>query len=928
MTRVLVGREAECARLDGLLADATMGRSGVLVLVGEPGIGKTALLDYARSRAGATKVVAFTAAQSEADLAYAGLHALLSPLLHLMDRLPGVQAESLGAVLGLRASPEGQPQSGPRLLPAFAGVLGLLAESAEEEPLLVIVDDAHWLDSGSVAGLSFAARRLKAERVAILLAERTGTGSPFVAQGFGTMHVGGLDADGSRSLIEGECGRVVSPRVSARLAELCAGNPLALLEVARSLTDPQLSGAEPLPDPLPVPADVAEVFLPAIRRLPPVTQRLLLLAAVGEGLPLAEISAAAKGLGRNSEEILLPAEQAQLVTVDGGKIVFRHPLVRASVLSAATSVERRAAHRALAEVLVSPADEDSRAWQLASATQGPCEKVAALLEKAAERARGRGGYGAEAAALERSAELSEDDGERARRLHAACRAAYWAGDTQRAVKLGERALQLAKDRLLRVDVVHQLAVIAGFDATLQASAPSSSALERMAAEVEPLDGERAIALLGVVLQRHLESLRAKEAHKVAARRLAIAERVGSCERLLRSQQDFALTSCLCGQTAAAARLLDELAAERARRAPLPPFASQVATVLLYMERYDELRDLLAASLGQARAEGNLLRVCFDLTNLALFELRLGHLSAASRAASEGLLLARAQGSHYFEACNLATLAGIGARRGPAESCREQATEAAKLAASVNADEAVVQSHSARGLLALGMGKLDEALRELERAAEGEPPSLVEPGVHMFAHDLVEVKSRLGWAGEAVCRLARLEEVAEATGRRWAKAAASRCRALLAEGDGFQAGFEEALARFEAEPLLFEQARTRLYYGERLRRAQQKVAARRRLREAVEQFDAIGAHLWADRARAELRAAGETVAERAPEAMEALTAQELQIARLVAEGKSNREVSEAVFLSPKTVDYHLAHVYRKLGLHSRRELIRLFAAFAT
>jgi DNA-binding CsgD family transcriptional regulator len=928
----LVGRAMECARLDGLLEDASRGRSGVLVLSGEAGVGKTALLGYASSKAGGMKVVSFTAAQGEADLAYAGLYALLSPLLHLMGRLPAVQAKALGSVLGLHASPEGEPQSSPRLLAAFAGVLGLLAESAEEEPLLVMVDDAHWLDSGSAAALSFVARRLRAERVAILLAERPGTGSPFEAQGFATLQVRGLDAEASQSLVEAECGTVVSPRVSARLAQVCAGNPLALLEVARSLRPAQLSGAEPLPDPVPVPADIASMFLPAITRLPPATQRLLLLAAIGEGLPLAELSTAAGtrlGCDGDEEELVLPAEQAQLASVEGGKLVFRHPLVRASVLAGSTSVERRAAHRALAEVLVSPADADRRAWHLAAATQGPSEEVAGLLEKAAERARQRGGYGAEAAALERSAELSEDEAERARRLHAACRAAYWAGDTQRALRLGEAALRLAKDRLLRVDVVHQLAVIAGFDAKLQASAPSIASLEQDAAEVEPLDGERAIALLGVVLQRHLQSLRAKQAHEVAARRLAIAERVGSSERLLRSQQDFALTSCLCGYSAAAARLLDEIAARRARWAQLPPFASQVATVLLYMERYEELRDLLTASLSQARAEGNLLRVCFDLTNLALFELRLGRLAAAYAAASEGLLLARAMGSDYFEACNLATLAGVSARRGPPEHCREQAKEAAKLAASVNDNEVVAQSHAACGLLALGTGRLDEALAELERAAEaGEPPSLVEPGVHMIAHDLVEVRARLGRAEEAACGLARLEEVAEATGRRWAKAAAARCRALLAEGASSQAHFEEALQRFDAEPLLFEQARTRLYYGERLRRAQQKVAARRQLRNAIEQFDALSAHLFADRARAELSAAGETVGPRAPEAMEALTAQESQIARLVAEGKTNREVSEAVFLSPKTVEYHLAHIYRKLGLHSRRELIRIAAASVT
>lgn len=887
------------------------------MIQGEPGVGKSALVEYARGTASGMRVLVLRAARAEAELAFAGLHALLSPVLPLLDRLPEVQARALGGLLGLRA------QDDPQLLPAFAGVLGLLAESAEEVPLLVAVDDAHWLDQGSAAAISFVARRLQAEQVAVVIAQREGE-SQLDSEGLAVLRLGGLGPEAARALLEAELGSPVSPVVSRVLAERCAGNPLVLLEVGRKLSPEQLSARAPLPGPVPVPPDLAETFLPAVRVLPPGTQRLLLLGAVGEGLPEAVVSAAAAELGEVSEEALLPAEQAGLVTLEGGRVKFRHPLVALSVHSVATSLERRRVHRALAGALSSAEDEDRRAWHLAAAAPGPSEEVASLLEAAGERARRRGGFGSQAAALVRAAELSEEHSQRARRLHAACRASYWAGDKPRALQLGQEALALAKDPLVRVDVVHQLAVIAQFDVALRSSAPSTASLEKAAAEVEPQDAARAVALLGVVLQRLEQAVRVEEAHEVACRRLALAQGLGG-ERLFRARQDLAVTLCLRGDAAQANELLDELAAERARHERLPQYASQVAEVLLWTERYDELRALLVASLSQARADGNLLRVCFDLTNLALLELRLGQLDSATGTASEALVLSRAMSSDYLEACDLAVLAGIAARRGPPEACREHAGAAAKLALALGDNSVLAQSHGARGLMALGSGSLETALIELERATEaGERPGLVEPGVQMLAHELVEARTRLGQLGAAASALERFEHVAEATGRRWALAATARCRALLADDAAFEPPFEEALARSDAEPLLFERARTRLYYGERLRRAGQRRSARRQLRDALDQLDTIGAHLWADRARAELRATGETVAQRDASAMERLTAQELQIARLVAAGKTNREVSEAMFLSPKTIDYHLAHVFRKLAIHSRRELMLLFA----
>lgn len=915
---MLFGRAEECARVEGLLEDARRGRSGTLVVRGEAGIGKTALLRYARSRAAGMRVLEHRAVRAEAELPFAALHGLLRPLLPLLERLPQAQEEAVGSLLGLCVRPEAQ------LLAAYGGVLGLIAEAAEEEPLLLLVDDAHWLDGGSAAALSFAARRLVAESVAILLAERVGAESVSDLFVLGTeLRLSGLDADAGRALLVAEFGEV-EPGVAAALTTACGGNPLALVEAGRALSPDQLAAKRPLPEPLPIAADVAETFLPVVRQLPRETERALLVAAVGEGLPQETIAAASEATG-GGERLLAPAQQAGLIELGRAGVRFCHPLVRSAVYAAASPAERREAHRAIAMALASVDDEDRRALHLAAAADGPSEDVAEALERAAERARRRGGYSAQATALERAAQLSADDQHRARRLHAACRAAYWAGEKQRALRLGNDALVVARDPLVRADVVHQLAVIAEFDRELQPRAPSSAALERIAAEIEPLDGERAIALLGVVLQRHRQALDTEAAHAIAKRRLAIAERIGG-ERLLRARQDLAATLCLRGDAEAAAEVLDGVAEARAQEETLPAYASQAAESLLWSERYDELRELLGASLADARAHGNVLRVCFDLTNLAALELRLGRLDAAAATAGEALLLAQNMESHYLEACNLATLAGIDARRGAGDALRDHGDRAAVLAHALGENLVRGEIHLARGLFALATGALDDALDELERAvAIVTAGGVVEPGVLPVIPELVETHARRGERATAAGLLDGFRRAADRTRRGWALAAAARCDALLASVERMDAHFEEAIGRYELQPMPFEQARTRLYYGERLRRAQRRRDARRELRVALDQLQALGARIWADRAATELRATGETIGPRDPTAAERLTPQELQIALLVADGKTNKEVGAALFLSPKTVEYHLAHVYRKLGLHSRRELILIFAS---
>jgi DNA-binding CsgD family transcriptional regulator/tetratricopeptide (TPR) repeat protein len=904
----MVGREAERARVGALLEAARRGRTDVLVLVGDPGIGKTALIDDAVAATAGMAVLAVTAVESESSLAYAGLFALLRPLLELLPRIDEPQARALRVALALGDGEE------PDLLAVSAGTLALLAEAAAERPVLVVVDDAQWLDRPSADAIAFAARRLRGEELAFLVGRRADEPTPFDS-GFEQLTLAPLPRDEAEQLLS-QRSEPVPAGAAGRLLDLADGNPLALLELPVALAAEVGSATGTATD------RVRRAFAARLDSLSPAARLALLLAAAEPDPDAVRRAAAQLGIG---EDELAAAESAGLVRLDARGIAFRHPLVRSLVYSSADRQERRAAHGALADVLGDDGSGDRRAWHLAAAATRPDEKIAALLEQTAGRARARGGYATEAAALERAAELSPDEQDRARRLHAACRAAYWAGEKARAVRLGELALTLAVDPLVRADLRHQLAVIADFDRDLRASSPSTALLERTAAEIEPLDPLRAVALLGIVLQRHRERLDAPAAHDVAVRRLALAERVGG-ERQTRALQDVAATHALRGDAADAAALLDRVAEARRADEDLPVYASQAAEPLLWLERYDELRDLLGRSLERARREENVLRVAFDLTNLATLELRLGRLDAAARVAAEALGLAESTRSDYLAACNLTVLAGIDARRGDGDFCRERAERAAALAHDLGDVLIAAEGRLALGVLALGEGRYDDAAAELEPLARVVADGGVgEPQVLPYAVELVEAYARTGRADDARRELDLLAAAAEAVGRESALAGARRCRGLLAADEAYEAELPAAIAAYSRQPLAFERARTRLVYGERLRRAGRRRDAREQLRAALEELESIGARPWAERAQAELQATGERVLRHRSPGVEQLTPQELQIADLVGEGKTNKEIATQLFLSPKTIEYHLGNTYRKLDVHSRAELTRVLTA---
>ena len=879
------------------------------MLTGEAGIGKSALLGYAHERATGMRVLATAGIESETDIPFGALHALLLPVIDGIPRLQERQAKALGASLAL-----GPAEEADRLA-AFAGTLSLLSDAASEQPLLLLVDDAHWLDRASAEAIAFTARRIAGEDLALLVVLRGGEQSSFDPRGLTRHAVPPLSDEESLSLLRERFGEELDPGVARLIAELSAGNPLALVETPTLLSSEQLSGKVALTEPLPVAEGIQHAFIKRVEALPADTRTALLVAAAGADAPIDAIRTAAVGLGGGP---LDEAEAAGLIALADGAVTFSHPLLRSVVYQSALPGDRRAAHRALAETLAE--SDGGRAWHLAAAAEGPDEDVAAALEATAERASQRGSHASQARALERAADLSADDDGAARRLHAACRAAYWAGDAAAAVRSAERALQLTTDPAIRADLMHQLAVIADFDPRHRTRSPSSEVLEERAAELEEVDPERSIALLGVVLQRHRMHLDVQAAHRLAQKRFALAERVGG-ERHLRALQDLAWTHTFVGESAEANRLQDEVIEARRAGGRLPMYASQAAETLLWLERFEELRPLLQRSIEQAREEGNVLRVAFDLTNLALLDLRLGSLTASVGAATEALTLCEAMDQTYLEACNLATLALGSAHLGKSEESADAAGRARQLAEQLGDELIHADAEAALGLGAFLGGRLEEAAEHLAPSVElAEARQIVEPSVLPYAPDLVEIYVRGGRRDDAAPILEQFEANAERAGRRWARAAALRCRGLLAADEAIDEPFADAL---DVKPdSALERARTELAYGERLRRANRRRDARPHLRAALEVFDELGAAPWREIAAQELRATGETMPRREPSATEQLTPQELKISTLVAEGKTNREIAEQMFLSPKTIEFHLTQVYRKLDIRSRAELARL------
>ncbi|MEX5717935.1 ATP-binding protein [Geodermatophilus maliterrae] len=898
---MLLGRRSERIRLDGVLADARASRSQVLVLRGDPGVGKSALLSWAAERAGSARCLRAAGVQSELELPFAVLQQLLAPVTDRLDALPLVQADALRGALGL-----GPGRGSDRFL-VGVGLLSLLGEVAADSGAVCLVDDAQWADSASVEALVFAARRLEAEGAGLILATRATGRDAFVAAGLPELVLNGLDPEAAAALIA-ERAPTATEDVRRRLVAGTGGNPLALVEVPSVMSAAQLTGLEPLPDPLPVGGGVERVFAALVARLPGITRRLLLLAAADDTGRLGVVSRAAAAEGLELAAFG-PAEASGLVRIVGERVEFRHPLVRSAVYQDAGFTDRRAAHHCLAAVLDGAEDLDRRAWHLAAGAVSPDDAVADLLEASAERARTRSGPAAAAAALSRSATLTGRSDIRGLRLVAAAEASWNAGHPTRAVQLLDDA-----EPFLRAP--EQRAGLSGLRGLIELSggSPETAYPLLVTAALEAPDRSSALARLALAGE---------------AASLAGGQRAVELGRLVQqvvpgdAGEDGPVVDLLLGTaevaagdwTAGAARLRRVTSAARRTEDPLVLLRAGQAGLLLGDE-VAARRCYLGAE-AVLRRTGALGLLATTLNRLAFSYAQSGLLGDAERTCQEGVRLARELGQQSATAD--VVLALVAAWRGDEETCRRHAVGAVEEAEARRLGAVRAGAGWALGLLELGLGRPDQALARLGPVVAGR--GLSHAAVALWATpDLVEAAARAGRPEDGRDALQRFGGWARRAGTPWGIALAHRGAAQLAGGD--LASFEEALDSHEAATRPLDEARTRLAYGETLRRLRRRVDARLALRPAAEAFDRAGALPWAERARAELRATGETFGRRAVTEWDRLTPQELEIARLAAGGSSNPEIATRLFLSRKTVEFHLHKVFTKLGVGGRTELARI------
>jgi DNA-binding CsgD family transcriptional regulator len=905
---VLYGRKAELAAIQALLEGARVGNSGALVLRGEAGVGKSALLRAAQQRAKEMHLLRGVGVDVESEVAFAGLHHVIRPALRSLEELPGPQRAALESALGLA------PPVAPDRFLIGAGVLSLLAAEAEKQPLLCIVDDAHWLDEPSSDALTFAARRLEAEAVAIIFAARDGEARTFDAPGLPELWVEGLDPDAAGELLAQHVQTIV-PAVRDRLAKSTGGNPLALLELPKSLSEDQLAGREPLLDPLPVSANVGKAFLERARGLPDQTQTLLLLAAADDTGDPAVVLRAVQWL-EISPDAVDAAEAEGLLRITGTGVDFRHPLVRSAVYQGASFAQRQSVHRSLAEVLTDEQYADRRAWHLAAATVGTNAEVADELERSADHARMRSGHGAASNALERAAVLTPDDATRSRRLAASAQSAYLAGRLDRAGALLQSARRLTEDPLLRAEIDHMRG---GLELQGGIPAEAHSILLEAQAQIAGVDSRKAAEML-VLIGATAAYAGDREGEIEAGRRAALLRDELGSERFELPLME-GVGALLEGDFARGAPLLSE-AISLTDEIDVPARSMWRGSAALYIGADDVARSWLQRAVDQARADGAIAMLAFALSMLSHGEVLEGRFASAGVTSTEGLRLARETGQENCACHHLALLARVAAAQGREDECRALAAEAFATASKHQLGLQAGVATWALGSLELSLGRPAEAIPHFESVTTGGP------GVghlivgQMAFPELLEAKMKADPGGLADAGTRLFEEWATHTESRPGLALAARCRALRSSGEAANDHFEEALRLHGENGRPFDTARTELLYGEHLRRGRHRKDAREHLRKALDLFEQQGAHAWEERASAELRASGETARRRDPSTMDQLTPQELQIARLVAEGATNKEVAAQLFLSPRTIDFHLRNVFMKLGISSRNELTRL------
>ncbi len=913
---MLLGRGAEQAAIERLLHQARNGRSGTLIIRGEPGIGKSALLKSAATSASSMQVLSATGIEVESELPFSGLSELLHPVLGQMGKLPAPQAAALRGALALG------PPAGDRFTVA-AATLGFIAAAAEARPVLVIVDDAQWLDSASLRAILFAARRLDADAVAMVFAVRTGEPEVVEAPGIPDIVLTGLDFESSRRLLESSAPSTVKRPVAEQVHAATGGNPLAIIEVSRVLRPDQLSGAEPLTDPLPAGSSILRSFERRIATIPAATQTALLICAASQSGSSTEVRQACQSLNVDFAALDI-AEEAGLISNDGQRIRFEHPLIRAAAYHRASAPARRAVHQALARYLSEAAS--ARAWHLAAAATGEDEDTASALESAAWEARRRSAHAAASVTFERAARLSPAPINRARRLLEAAGDAHVAGSSAHGLELLNQALEHTSDLRMRVEVLHTQGRIEMWTGS---PAAARKLLLPAAESIEPLDREKAaLILVDAATTCHQEGDPVEgvlqPALKASRRAFELSNGLGGVAEAA-AKGLLGKTLILLGRLQEGYPLLSQGHAfiEQADSIWLELQLAHCSVVLLWLEEFERARASLERLINRARAISAPGALPYPLGHLSEVDFRMGRWQAAYAGAAEAAGLARELGQTNALVYALCCMAWVEAGQGRDAECKAHLAEAmtmyGPLGLTMGAYAAAIT-----GLLELGLRRPTAAIAAqspLEDILAAE--QMQEPALFQSLPNLIEAYVHVGDRARATAGLDLLQFQADNTNRSWAKAAAARCRGLLAEAD-FAVAFEEALNWHAHTPTPFERARTELCYGERLRRARRRAEARERLHAALDVFQQLGASCWVDRTQDELRATGESLDRVKTGAVEDLTVQELQIAMKVAEGATNREVATELFLSPKTVEAHLSHIYAKLSIRSRTELAHRFA----
>jgi DNA-binding CsgD family transcriptional regulator len=903
---MLRGRRDECAGLDGLLEDSRAGRSGVLVLRGEAGIGKTALLEHAIESASDVRVLRAVGVESEMELAFAALHVLCAPVDDFVDRLPDAQREALQITFGVCAG-----AAPDRFLVALA-TLGLFSEAAQERPLLCVVDDAQWLDRASAQVLGFVARRLLAEPVVMLFAVREMTDA---FAGLPELLVEGLDDVEARKVLASVIPGRLDDRVVDQFVAEARGNPLALMELPRGLSPVQLAGGFGLPGALSLAGTIEQSFLRRLEVLPESTQRLLLVAAAEPlGDPALLWRAAERlGIAGAARE---PAESAGLIEIDG-RVRFRHPLVRSAAYRAGSAQQRRRVHRALAEVIDAETDPDRRAWHLAEATAGPDEDVASELERAAGRAQARGGLAATAAFLQRAAALTPEPRRAAQRALAAAQTSYQAGALDDALALlataetsGIDDLQRARVQLLRAQIA--FASRRGSDAPrlLLKAARELEAVDPNLARTTYLDALNA-ALFAGRLARGGSALEISK----AARGAPPSSHSPNASDLLLDGLALLITD---GPSVGAPVLKravgafrdEDIATEEGMRWLW--LAGRAAGFIWDYEGWDALT---ARQIQVARNVGALAVLPLALSTRVGVHLFAGELRAAASLAEESEALSTATHSRIVP-YNALVLAGFRGREDEVKRLIQTSTK--DFMASGEGMGLTVAQWVAAALYN-GLARYEDALLAAEQAAEN-PHEL---WFSTFAAvELIEAASRTGEVERAADALEWLSRTARAGGSDWGLGVEARSRALLSDGDAAERLYREAIERLQRTRLRLDLARAQLLYGEWLRRERRRLDAREHLRTALEMFRRMDTDGFAGRAERELLATGERARKRTVETREELTSQEAQVARLARDGLSNSAIGERLFISQHTVAYHLRKVFTKLDVTSRNQLGRV------